>query len=416
MVPTTVEPLSKKAFFLDTSTLIHDHESIERFEDNDVYVMVDAIRDLSKRNNGEDELALSARDALNLIDKYREKGSIEKGLVLPGGGRLWVPYRELKSRSKYDNPTILAAIDFQKKNPKQKVVVVSKDPCVRIESAARGVTAEDFESDKTTLFRNHGGILEEGEDAGGILSVRYQREGNRIVRISGGRNRQVIKQDQKFYGINPRNDGQCTAADALLSSAVDIAALTGDAGVGKTMLAMAAGLSMIDMPKGQLFKQLLAARPVFPMGDDLGFMPGTLEEKMMPWMQPIFDNLEFILEQIHGLGAGAIANQERLMKGLIKIQALMHIRGRSLPKRFFIVDEAQNLRPKDVKAIITRGGEGTKIVFTGDLGQIDTRYLDSYSNGLAYLIARYINEPEFCYINLTEGVRSGMATKGARLL
>ena len=202
---------------------------------------------------------------------------------------------------------------------------------------------------------------------------------------------------------------------------LEVVALTGSAGTGKTLLALAAGIHQTTK-KAPLYEQVVVARPVVPMGNDIGYLPGDVNEKLTPWMQPIFDSLEVIVNTPKGYmkdetsAARYRSSQYLIETGVLQIEALTYIRGRSMPLRYFIVDEAQNLRPIDVKTIITRCGEGTKIVLTGDMQQIDTPYLDSKSNGLAYLISRFINEENFCYLNLSCTVRSRLAEQGARLL
>ena len=228
-------------------------------------------------------------------------------------------------------------------------------------------------------------------------------------------------------GISPRNAEQECALDALGAREIDVVALTGRAGTGKTLLALAAGLDQCTMIPGRQkgspegYEQVMVSRPIVPMGQDLGYLPGEVEQKLLPWMQPIYDNLDVIVGTARGKGDTRQFSRYRsadylIEEEIVHIEPLTYIRGRSLPHRYLIVDEAQNLRPLDIKTIITRSGEGTKVVFTGDLDQIDQPYLDATSNGLAYLISRFINEENFCYLNLTISARSRLAEQAAELL
>jgi PhoH-like ATPase len=298
------------------------------------------------------------------------------------------------------------------------VIVISKDTGVRIKAEALGVRAEDYESDKTTIFRKYGKVIKgEGDYKNGIQSIRYEMEGERLYRLSGHDNTVSINRKSKLYGLSFKNIEQECAANALVSDDIPIMALTGKAGAGKTLLALAAGIHLYEKKK---IEQVIVARPIAPMGRDLGYLPGGIEEKMNPWMQPIFDNLDVLVcsprEEKDGKKVKYNNAKYLIESGIVHIEPLTYIRGRSLPKRFIIIDEAQNLRPIDTLTIVTRAGEGTKIVFTGDLTQIDSPYLDAESNGLAFLISRYINEPDFCYLHLQKSARSRLAERAAELL
>jgi len=288
---------------------------------------------------------------------------------------------------------------------------------VRIKSISRGVEAEDYKHDKTSLFQDYGKIIYDTEEASGNGSLKYALSGKRLYRVSVNGEHAEVPRKREVAGINPKNIEQECALDALLAPEIEVVALTGKAGTGKTLLALAAALHLYE--KG-LYEQIMVSRPVVPMGNDLGFLPGEVEDKLRPWMQPIFDNLELIVntpKEVKDNRANRYKNYNYLIEtGVVQIEPLTYIRGRSLPRRFLIIDEAQNLRPLDVKTILTRAGENTKVVLAGDLDQVDTPYLDSQSNGLAYLISRFINEESFFYLNLTKGVRSALAEKAARLL
>lgn len=415
----------KKTFVLDTNVLIHDPESIFKFEDNDVLIPLVVIEELDKLKKGHGERAYSSRHALKLIDKLRETGNIVSGVELKTGGKLVVVnITSISEGLSPDNRIIRTALHLQKSDQCREcpVILVSKDTAVRIKAESQGLKVEDYKNDKTSIFKEYGRVLNNTDYPNGIRSVRYmQSGGNDIYRLQG-ENRQIkIKSGKSLDNIFPKNIEQECAIDGLTSPEIEIVALTGTAGTGKTLLALAAGIHQTTK-KSPLYEQVLVTRPVIPMGSDLGFLPGDIEAKLAPWMQPIFDNMEVIVNTPKGqvkdfTNASKYKNYQYLIdSGILQIEALTYIRGRSLPKRYFIIDEAQNLRPLDVKTIITRCGEGTKIVFTGDLNQIDTPYLDAMSNGLAYLISCFINEENFCYLNLTGTVRSRLAEQGARLL
>jgi PhoH-like ATPase len=356
------------------------------------------------------------------------------GIKLSNGGMLKISSvskidKNLKEK-KSDNMIISVALRLQRDNKNgNKIVFVSKDTAARIKAEFLGLMTEDYQKDKTSIFEKYGKVLLEGDYENDIRSTRYKKEGNSIFRIFDVESLSVVRRRNSMYDIEPRNIEQECAMDALMNPLIEVVALTGKAGSGKTLLALAAALQQTTK-SDPLFKQILVARPVVPMGgkdNDLGFLPGELEEKLRPWMQPIFDNLEVLIKTPKNKKDNEFCRKENsyreyksyqflIEKDLLHIEALSYIRGRSLPKRYFIIDEAQNLRPLDVKTIITRCGEGTKVVFTGDLEQIDTPYLDTHSNGLAYLISKYINEPEFCYLHFEKSARSSMADKAARLL
>jgi PhoH-like ATPase len=297
-------------------------------------------------------------------------------------------------------------------------------PCFNRSSGARKTFVLDAGAllhDPGSIVRRFGRIRREPSVLGDIRSVRFLKTGDDIFRLQGDDQQRKIKPKKSLDGIAPKSDDQRCAIDALLNPGVEVMALTGAAGTGKTLLALAAGIHQTTKAS-PLYEQVVVARPIAPMGNDIGYLPGGVNDKLGPWMQPIFDNLEVIVntpkEQAKdGAAPARYAGYQYLIDaGMLHVEALTYIRGRSLPKRYFIVDEAQNLRPLDVKTIVTRCGEGTKLIFTGDLNQIDTPYLDPASNGLAYLISRFINEENFCYLNLKGTVRSRLAEQGARLL
>ncbi len=415
----------KKTFILDTNVLIHDFNALESFEENHVVLPIRVIEELDSLKSGAGEVPYSARKALRNIGVYAAQGDISRGIPLPGGGFLRVEvneenyFRELKS----DNLIISCAMALKEKHV-PNVVIVSKDTSVRIKAGAVNVPAQDYKRDKTSLFQKYGSILKEEDYNNGIQSVRYQCQADDIYRLWSDGLRCTIRSNRDLNGISPKNLGQVCAMDALTCPEISVVALTGKAGSGKTLLALAAALHQMTKKGGPLYDKVMVARPPVPMnGYDLGFLPGDLLEKIDPWMQPIYDNLEVLyktpkdIDENRHFGKREYKSYQYLLdKGFLEIGNLTYIRGRSLPGRYIIIDEAQNLRPLDVKTLVTRLGEGSKIVFTGDMGQIDTPYLDAESNGLAYLIARLINEEDFCYLELEKSARSTLADRMAVLL
>lgn len=383
------------------------------------------IEELDRLKKGHGEIAYSARHALKNIDALREKGNISAGVQLETGGIVTIEYIHHLNDNFYPDKAILDTAMYIMENINndtyRPVILVSKDTAVRIKAESIGLYTEDYRNDKTSIFKNYGNVLDENDYTNGILSVRYKQIKEDIYRMQGEDKETKIKRGKSLESISAKNVEQECAIDALTNPNIEIVALTGSAGTGKTLLALAAGIHQ-TIKKSPLYEQVMVARPVIPMGNDLGYLPGDIDDKLAPWMQPIFDNLEVIVNTPIGQfkDSSAISKyrnyQYLIDSGILHIEALTYIRGRSLPKRYFIIDEAQNLRPLDIKTIITRCGEGTKIVFTGDLNQIDTPYLDSMSNGLSFLISRFINEENFCYLNLKNSVRSRLAEQGARLL
>jgi PhoH-like ATPase len=420
----------KKTFVLDTNVLIHDPEAILHFDDNEVVLPITVIEELDKLKRGNGEIPYSSRSALRLIDSFRATGSLAKGIILPSGGSLRVVMDEETPGliPSNDNKIISTAVALAKgEEKKQPVVLVSKDTSVRIKADSLGLVTQDYLTDKTTVFKKYGNI-EEGELVEGeIKSVRYLQSGDKVYRAYGENKMELIRRQRSIMSISPKNVEQECAMDALLADSVNVVALTGRAGTGKTLLAIAAGLHFCTKTydKGSServnkYEQVMVARPIVPLGNDLGFLPGELKEKLYPWMLPIYDNLDVIVgtsdEHVADKDIEYTSADYLIESDIIHIEPLTYIRGRSLPRRFLIIDEAQNLRPLDVKTIITRCGEGTKVVFTGDLEQIDSPFLDAASNGLSYLINKFIHEENFCYLNLKKSARSPLAEQAAELL
>ncbi|RJR22204.1 MAG: PhoH family protein [Nitrospiraceae bacterium] len=417
----------KKIFVLDTNVLIHDPEAFLNFADNDVVLPITVIEELDKLKRGNGEIPYSARHALRLIDSFRQMGQLATGVELPSGGLLRVVIQENRhlERHSNDNKIISTAVELAiNEDNSQPVILVSKDTSVRIKADALRLVTQDYLKDKTTVFQKYGNILEDSSEVNGIKSVKYLKSGDKIFRTYGEDRMELIRRQRSVMHISPKNIDQECAIDALLATNVNVVALTGRAGTGKTLLAVAAGLHFctkkITADQQRTYEQVMVARPIVPLGNDIGFLPGDIKEKMHPWMQPIYDNLDVIVgtsDELMEEKTTTYRSSDYLVEsGLVHIEPLTYIRGRSLPRRYLIIDEAQNLRPLDVKTIITRCGEGTKVIFTGDLEQIDSPYLDAASNGLAFLIKRFIDEENFCYLNLKHSARSALAEQAAKLL
>ncbi len=410
----------KKTFIIDTNVLIHDPESLLKFEDNDIVIPLVVIEELDSLKRGSGEINYAAREALRVIERLCDGGDISQGARLNDtGAMLRIDIRDgnILHEDTKDNRIITVASRI--KQTDNNVVLVSKDTAMRLKANALGIKTEDYRHDKTTVYEQYGSVGDM-DYHNGIRSVKYLKHGKGLVRVIGNEISGVVKNKAVVGRLIGKNDEQIAAIDALMSDEISVVALSGRAGSGKTLLALACGLHQVY--KGGIYKQVLVARPVVPLGgQDIGYLPGDTQEKIAPYMRPIYDNLEVILNQasVGGRSSGEMKHksvQEMVKAGVLHMEALAYMRGRSLPERYIIIDEAQNLRPLDVKTIITRCGEGTKIVLTGDLEQIDSPFLDRTSNGLAYLISKFINEEFFCYLRLNQSVRSRLAEAGARLL
>lgn len=409
----------QKIVVLDTSVLIHDPNALEKFDDHHLVIPMTVIEKLDGLRKGHGLISLAAHEALRKIDEFHGNGvcSHENASADDGKLKILAENGEFAGLSP-DDKIVKSAIMQQQKAGETPVVLISKDTALRIKAEAYGIKAQDFRNDHTELFTRYGRILDSTDYTNGIESIRYQLSGDRIFRLWGRETQMPIKRQRALSGVTPRNIEQECAMDSLSSDQISVVALTGQAGSGKTLLALAAGLHLYERGRHD---QVMVTRPTVPMGNDLGYLPGEIEDKLRPWMQPIFDNLDVIVktpvERKDDTNVSKYRSLDYLIESeVVHVEPLTYIRGRSLPKKFLIVDEAQNLRPLDVKTILTRAGEGTKVVLTGDLHQIDTPYLDTYSNGLAYLISRFINEDFFCYLNLRKSARSALAERSAELL
>lgn len=442
----------KKKFVLDTNVLLSSPTSIFTFDDNDVYIPITVIEELDTFKKGLSETGRAARHFSRILDDLRTRGSLNTGIkVFPeraDSGMLYVIIEAdmnllpAHMERKPDNLILSVALALKQKNKDSRVVLITKDSNLRIKADALAIPAEDYEADKVDIDDLYTGIGE-FEVEGDLLKQYLQTGSVSLDHLNLLPNQYVILRDKNeptqfvygrydhvtgslknlnfggkdfVWGIYPRNLEQSFALDLLLDDDVKLVTLVGTAGTGKTLLAIAAGLQKTT-DDGK-YQKLLVSRPIFPLGKDIGYLPGSLEEKLNPWMQPIFDNLELLLG---GAGQGrqkrlSQSYSELINQGILEVEPLTYIRGRSIPNQFFIVDEAQNLTPHEIKTILTRAGDNTKIVLTGDPYQIDNPYVDAASNGLTYVVERFRKEAIGAHITLVKGERSALATIAATLL
>ena len=444
----------KKIFILDTNVLIHDPEAMFSFDDNDVYLPIYVIEEIDKLKEYNDRVGKSARETSRNIEKLRKEEknsnlSLLEGLKNSTGGTFRLVLGENDSvnipdslnKNLTDNKIIGQALRIKNENKKRKVILVSKDMNVRIKANVLGMETVDYVKDQIDINQLYEGwkeieisndlfsLLEKAPIINWDLVLKEEPKANELIRFKNS-NKEILtiykkerekleKQvfaDTKVWGVFARNTEQKQAMELLMDERIKLVTLVGKAGTGKTLLAIATALEQVVERK--LYKKIFIARPIVPMGNDIGFLPGTEKEKMQPWMLPIYDNIEFLASNKGQTSSNeaekVVAGLESL--GLLKVEPLTYIRGRSIPQGFIIIDEAQNLTPHEVKTIITRVGKDTKIVFTGDPDQIDNPYLDANSNGLAYIAERMKNEILVGHIRLVKGERSEISELASRLL
>jgi PhoH-like ATPase len=437
----------QKIFVLDTSVLLHDHQAITNFKNNHVAIPITVLEELDKFKLGNDTKNFSAREVIRFIDKLSGNGSLQEWVTLGKGlGNFRVVLennpREINAEYVYsvgknDHKIINAALFLKETEVKKEVILVTKDINLRIKAKALGIIAEDYETGKVT--NNHidessantidgvdTEVIREIFTAGkinenGILGKKKMTNGYYILKNGKSSSLAVFNhhldqieriEKEYIYGIKPKNAEQAFAFHALMNPSIKLVALQGVAGTGKTLLALASALE-----QGKAFHQIILARPIVPLSNkDIGFLPGDASDKIGPYMEPLWDNLKYIKSQFGENEKKHKAILDMEATGKIVITPLAFIRGRSLSNIMFIVDEAQNLTPHEIKTIITRAGENTKIIFTGDVHQIDTPYLDENSNGLAYLIDRLKGQDLFAHVKLEKGERSELANLANDLL
>ena len=435
---------SKKIFVLDTNVILHDATCIKNFEDNEVVIPISALEELDQFKRGNEQIHYNAREFLRLLDELSIDSNSNElnhpvGKIKVVVNHNWHP--DVEKTFKEDCPDhriINCAFKLHEENLDKQLVLVSKDTNMRLKARSVGLMAEDYTTD-TIEDVNHiypGNRLIENvsseeidmiynEDGVGLSNMEsiqkpvpnenyILRNGQKSVLAYFDPFEKEITQINNLnaYGITPRNAEQSFALNMLLDERIQLVTLSGKAGTGKTLLALACALE-----KRKRFRKIFLARPIVPLSNkDLGFLPGDIHSKLDPYMQPLFDNLSVIRHQFKGNEKRAQRINEMLEEEKLLITPLAYIRGRSLQKSFFIVDEAQNLTPHEIKTIITRAGEGTKVVFTGDIHQIDHPYLDKKSNGLTYLISRMKGQSVFAHITLEKGERSDLAELASNLL
>lgn len=433
----------QKLFVLDTNVLLHEPGALFAFTDNEVVIPIVVIEEIDRFKKELTEVGRNARQFSRDLDRLRQTGSLVEGVPTPRGGKIRIhlgvdPPTDFPFHDKATGDMRILAIARVLTGGDRPVTLITKDTNLRIKADVIGVAAEDYEEQNGAVDPERAAytVLDVPRD---VIDLLYSRKDLPLGEVGiddpganaclflrdvdnpqhTGLARRAPRQETlrpvqlpaMISGIKPRNVEQRFALDLLLDPEVSLVSLLGKAGTGKTLLALAAGLFQTVDRKG--FRRLLVARPIFPMGRDLGYLPGDLDEKLRPWMQPVFDNLEFLLGEGDESMGGAHPVDHLIDRGLLEIEALTYIRGRSLPRQFVIVDEAQNLTPHEVKTVITRAGEGTKLVLTGDPDQIDNPYVDAASNGLSYVSVRLTGESMAGSINLTRGERSPLAEMAA---
>ncbi|MBM4374907.1 MAG: PhoH family protein [Deltaproteobacteria bacterium] len=441
----------KKNYVLDANVLLHDPHAVFKFEDNNVIIPIYAIEEIDKFKREQTERGRNARTIARVLDEVRPRGgTLSKPVPMKQGGTLWIALPKtrhelgvgLESNS-LDHAILQTAIDIRDRNTSIPTVFVTMDTNLRIRADAIGVTSQTYENvrvhdidlEQTVLewmvspaqieaFFRDGQLPLEDEalypNVGVLLRNEQSRNHTALGRYDGARRcvRALRVPREGLMGVRPRNKEQSVALDLLLDDEVPLVSLFGKAGTGKTLLALAAGIARTTVDR--TYSRMLVSRPIMPLGRDLGFLPGSVEEKLNPWMQPIFDNLEQLFTSGPSGGRGerdsARTYTALIESGVIQVEPLTYIRGRSLPRQYLIVDEAQNLTPHEVKTIITRSGEGTKVVLTGDPQQIDHPYVDHASNGLSVVAQRFKNERLAGHVTLTKGERSELAELATNLL
>ena len=434
-----------KNYILDTNVLLHDPNSLLNFEDNSVIIPIEVLEEIDRFKRESTELGQNARTVSRMLDGFRAQGRLSDGVNLPNGGRLQIVFiRDANltaipfNGNTVDSRIVALALHIKNQNHEVPTVLVTKDINLRIKADALGISAEDYETDRVLLKDLYSGLCEKNVSqdkmtafrANGELEisngrVNYPNEYCTLTDETNSKRTALTKVDptgkklvpiidsrEGVWGIKPRNREQHFAFDALLDDRIKLVTLMGKAGTGKTLMAMAAGLKKTVLDRE--YRRLVVARPTVAMGKELGFLPGTLEEKLTPWMQPIHDALELLGDL--NMGHEHRRSNDLIRSGLVVVEALSYIRGRSIANQYMVIDEAQNLTPLEVKTIITRVGEGTKIVFTGDPYQIDNPYVDSSSNGFNFIVSKFREQSIAAHVELQKGERSELAEVAANLL
>ena len=435
----------KKNFVLDTNVLLHDPQALFAFEEHTVVVPIYVIEEVDTFKRDLSELGRSARQIARLLDNLRKEGKLSEGVTTEGGGIVRVAFTkrqvpiEMGDPNIVDNRILAVALEVRDNDPHSRTALVTKDINLRIRADALGIFAEDYDAERVELTEVYSGVVEiekTGEEidkfyAQGWLPLSdpyycpnefvhlknpLNPSQTALGKVDLGKERivPITRLKDGIWGVRPRNKEQVFALDLLMNDDIKLVTLIGKAGTGKTLLAIAAGLQ--KTAEEGIYQRILVSRPIMPLGRDLGYLPGSIEEKVSPWMQPIYDNIEFLLGLSKGDRKSGRSSRELVDLGILQIEPLTYIRGRSIPSQYMIVDEAQNLTPHEVKTIVTRAGDNTKMIFTGDPYQIDNPYIDSTNNGLVHLVNRFKAEKLAGHVTLQKGERSDLAELASNLL
>ncbi len=457
--PDAAAPGLPRTFILDTNVLLYDPTALNNFREHDVVIPITVIEEIDKFKKDLNETGRNARMVSRQLDALRSAGSLSVGVPLAHGGTLRV---EMPSEgvdlpygfgpNSNDNLILATVLSVARRDANRRVSLITRDTNMRIKADALGFQAEDYEHGHIDVDERYSGVVEQVVPASRIVEL-YGRGSlplsaeeaaaqglhpNQFLTLRAeesatqtalaryeprlGRLRVVGRSKEAVWGLLPRNREQIFALDLLLDDEISLVTLDGMAGTGKTLLAIACGLKLVADEKR--FRRLVVSRPIFPLGRDLGYLPGSIDEKLNPWMKPIFDNLELLMggqegeEQARRKGSHSQGPlyQTLLDQGLVEVEPLTYIRGRSMPRQYMIIDEAQNLTPHELKTVVTRAGEGTKVVLTGDPQQIDNPYVDATSNGLSHVIERMKGSPIAGHVTLRKGERSELAELAAKAL
>ena len=447
--------MAKKNFIIDTNVFLSDSECLNKFDNNDIFIPIKVLEELDKHKTRQDSVGFHARQTIKTLDSLRERGSLSKGVRLGKGlGIIKVLKVEellidelpmgLSHRSS-DHLILAGALAVREADPKRKCIVVSQDVNMRVIADALGLLSQDYVSSQVVDSRD---VIYEGftkflvddvdidefydnqpvylyeEDAEEQGIVLHPNEFVMLVSVENEKKTAISRfidwnkpvyhlqeqSDEISWGVKPKNKEQKCGLDLLLNDEIPLVSLIGRAGSGKTLMAILAGLEQVLGAEKGRYDRIIISRPIQTLGKDIGYLPGTLEEKMAPWMKPIFDNMQFIM------GTDKTMLEMYMNRGIIEIEALAYIRGRSISNAFVIIDEAQNLTAHEVKTIITRIGENTKIVLTGDIEQIDNIYTNETSNGLTYAIEKLKHSHLTGHVTFKKGERSKLATEASKLL
>tara|TARA_E500000318_G_scaffold8247_1_gene7509 strand:- start:44123 stop:45442 length:1320 start_codon:yes stop_codon:yes gene_type:complete len=439
--------MAKKTYVIDTSVFLSDANALFRFKNNDIVLPIKVLEEIDKHKKRQDSVGFNARLIIKHLDALRAKGSLSKGLRLGKGMGILRVAKESSDLPKDldfnipDHQILSVAFHENLQNEKRKVIVVSRDVNMRVIADSLGLLAEDYETNsivenKDKVYEGYAEVLVDDEfieqfyegkemflEESAVKEKLYPNQFLLLISSSNPKKSAIcrfsefksplkrinVKDYSKSWGIVPRNKEQTFAYDLLFDDDIPLVSLIGRAGSGKTLMAIAAGLEQCLGIAERKYKKIVVSRPVQPMGKDIGFLPGTMEEKMLPWLMPIHDNLELVL-------GNKAQIKSYFEKGLIEVEALTYIRGRSISNAFIIIDEAQNLTAHEVKTIITRVGENTKIILTGDIEQIDNIYTNETSNGLTYAIEKFKKAELSGHITFRKGERSKIATLASKVL